>query len=64
MPGFEVGGAGLYYEARGTGEPVVLVHCIPTDHRVWNPQGAALSSSFRTLAVSRRYAATKARQRT
>ena len=35
---------------------MVFVHGIPTDHRAWEAQLAALSSEFRTVTYSRRYA--------
>ena len=27
----------LYYEERGSGTPVVLLHGFPLDHTIWNP---------------------------
>ena len=52
----EVGGVSLYYEEKGSGEPVVFSHGIPTDYRAWNMQTEPFSKSFRTISYSRRYA--------
>jgi pimeloyl-ACP methyl ester carboxylesterase len=46
----------LYYEEKGSGVPLLLVHGIPTDHRAWRAQIDTLAGSFRTIAMSRRYA--------
>jgi len=62
MPAVRVGDVGLYYEEMGSGEPVVLVHGVPTDHRAWAAQMGPLSAEHRALAVSRRYATPNARQ--
>ena len=56
MATLDVGGVSLYWAERGTGTPVVFVHGIPTDHRAWDAQLAALSASFRCVTYSRRYA--------
>ncbi len=47
---------GLFAAEKGKGEPVVLVHGIPTDYRAWTSQIDALSGSFRAITYSRRYA--------
>jgi pimeloyl-ACP methyl ester carboxylesterase len=52
----------LLRSERGTGEPVVFVHGIPTDYRAWDAQVAALSDRFRTIAYSRRYASPNRRE--
>lgn len=39
-------GARVYYEVRGSGEPVVLIHGGFMDRRMWDPQFEALSSRF------------------
>jgi len=57
MPAKKVGEVNLYYEEKGSGEPLVFVHGIPTDHRAWASQMGPFSSRFRALAISRRYAA-------
>lgn len=43
----EVNGARLYYERSGTGPDVILIHGFSLDHRMWQPQVAALSAAFR-----------------
>ena len=43
MPTVEEGGVSLYYEELGSGDPVVLVHGIPTDYRAWKGQMEPLS---------------------
>jgi 3-oxoadipate enol-lactonase len=40
---------GLYYEASGTGDPVVLIHAFSVDRRMWAPQVAALERRFRVI---------------
>lgn len=40
----------LAYEDRGAGQPVVLVHGYPLDHRMWAPQVEALSPHCRVIA--------------
>jgi len=37
-------------EDRGEGQPIVLAHAFPFDHRVWEHQIAGLSTRFRVLA--------------
>lgn len=56
MPSVDVGSASLFYEEKGTGDPLVFVHGIPTDYRAWYAQVGALSGKIRTLSLSRRYA--------
>jgi 3-oxoadipate enol-lactonase len=43
------GDAEIFYEIRGNGSPVVLVHPFPCDHEFWNPIGAALDSRYRLV---------------
>jgi len=52
----------LYYEEKGTGEPILFSHGIPTDFRAWNSQVEAFSSGFRAISYSRRYASPNARK--
>ncbi len=61
MPTVESGEVSLFYEEKGTGEPIVFVHGIPTDYRAWSAQTDQLSRGHRTFALSRRYAAPNAR---
>jgi pimeloyl-ACP methyl ester carboxylesterase len=56
VPAKKVGEVSLYYEEKGSGEPVVFVHGIPTDHRAWAAQMGPFSSKYRAMAISRRYA--------
>lgn len=62
MPEFEGEGVKLYYEDQGVGQPVVFVHGTVCDCRAWFAQTDALSSEFRTVAYSRRYARPNDRQ--
>jgi 3-oxoadipate enol-lactonase len=41
--------ADIFYEVRGTGPPVVLLHPFPCDHEFWNPVAAALDSRYRLV---------------
>jgi pimeloyl-ACP methyl ester carboxylesterase len=41
--------AGLFYEASGTGDAVVLVHAFSVDRRMWAPQIALLERRFRVV---------------
>ena len=40
---------GLFYEASGAGESVVLIHAFSVDRRMWAPQIAALEGRFRVI---------------
>ena len=62
MPVFEGQGVKLYYEDQGAGQPVVFVHGTVCDCRAWFAQTDNLSSDFRTIAYSRRYAQPNDRQ--
>ena len=50
MPRYENNGSDLYYASDGEGNPIVLLHCLPTDHRLWKNQVFSLSPRFKTLA--------------
>src|SRR5206468_3925790 len=41
--------AGLYYEASGVGEAVVLIHAFSVDRRMWAPQIAVLEGRFQVI---------------
>jgi pimeloyl-ACP methyl ester carboxylesterase len=56
VPVFDANGIPLYYEEKGSGEPIVFVHGTLCDYRCWSSQVDALSNQFRTIAYSRRYA--------
>jgi pimeloyl-ACP methyl ester carboxylesterase len=52
----DVNGVTLNFVEKGTGQPVILIHGIPTDYRAWAAQTDVLSASFRTISYSRRCA--------
>lgn len=62
MGNIDVGTANLFYEEKGSGQPVLFVHGIPTDYRAWTSQVDALSPHYRTITYSRRYAHPNIRQ--
>ncbi len=62
MPSVDIGGVELFYEERGAGRPVVMVHGIPTDYRAWSAQMEPLSKAGRIVAMSRRYAVPNSRK--
>ncbi len=41
--------AEMFYEIRGNGPPVVLLHPFPCHHEFWNPIAAALESRYRLI---------------
>ena len=41
--------ASIFYEIRGNGPPVVLLHPFPCHHEFWNPVAAALDSRYRLI---------------
>lgn len=49
-----VNGAELYYEERGTGSAVVLLHGFTLDTRMWDSQFASLSGSHRVIRFDMR----------
>lgn len=51
----ELDGTKLYFETKGTGDPLVLVHPEDADCRIWEDQFAALSEHFRVIRYDRRY---------
>jgi 3-oxoadipate enol-lactonase len=40
---------GLFYEATGSGEAVVLIHAFSVDRRMWDPQVALLAGRYRVI---------------
>jgi len=50
------GNADLFVNEKGSGVPIIFVHGIPTDYRVWDAQVDQFSKNFRAIAYSRRYA--------
>lgn len=49
MPSLRSDDAEIFYEVRGNGPPVVLLHPFPCDHEFWNPLAVALESRFRLI---------------
>jgi len=54
MPDSSINGVSLYWEVKGTGEPVILVHGSWGDHNNWAQVLPALSSSLRVVTYDRR----------
>jgi 3-oxoadipate enol-lactonase len=49
MPRLRADDAEIFYESRGNGAPVVLLHPFPCHHEFWNPLAAALESRYRLI---------------
>jgi len=49
-----VEGGTLYYEVRGSGPPLVLLHAGGVDLSMWDPQAASLARSFRLIRYDAR----------
>ena len=49
MPFLRSDDAEIFYEIRGSGPPVVLLHPFPCDHEFWNPVAAALDTRYRLI---------------
>jgi pimeloyl-ACP methyl ester carboxylesterase len=45
----EIGGARLYYELAGEGQPIVLIHAGVADSRQWNNEFARFAQGYRVL---------------
>ena len=45
----EINGAKLYYEVKGEGQPLLLVHGYPLDSRMWDLQFETLSQHFKVI---------------
>lgn len=54
MPVTRANGVELFYEATGSGEPLVLVHGSWVDHHSWDPVVGSLSETFEVVAYDRR----------
>ena len=54
MPAIDVGGTNIYYETRGSGEPIVLIHGLGSHAGDWRGQTDGLSSAFRVIAIDLR----------
>ncbi len=54
MPLSRANGIDIRYEAAGAGQPLVLIHPLPFDHRVWLYQQASFSDRFRVIAMDLR----------
>jgi pimeloyl-ACP methyl ester carboxylesterase len=50
----ETNGARLYYEAEGTGHPLVLVHAGVANLRMWDPQVPAFAQHYRVIRYDTR----------
>lgn len=50
----EVEGGRLYYEAAGTGQPIVLVHAGVADCRMWDEQFSAFAQQYRVIRYDTR----------
>ena len=49
LPTLRSDDAEIFYEIRGNGPPVVLLHPFPCDHEFWNPVAAALDARYRLI---------------
>lgn len=50
----DVGDARIYYEATGSGKPVILIHGWSLNQHAWDDQVKALSTRFRVVTYDRR----------
>ena len=51
MPYSRANGTDIWFETKGDGPPLVLVHANPFDHDLWLYQSAHFSTWFRIVAV-------------
>jgi pimeloyl-ACP methyl ester carboxylesterase len=49
MPAIEIHGTTLFYEEKGAGEPVVLIHGFPLSSKMWRPQQEGLRDQLRVI---------------
>ncbi len=54
MPRLDVGGVTLYYESRGSGDPIVFIHGLGSYTGDWQGQVDALSDAFRVVTLDLR----------
>jgi len=54
MKNLNIGNFRLFYEDRGRGEPILLVHGMGSDHTVWEGMIPLLKKNYRVLAVDLR----------
>ncbi|MFN2484647.1 MAG: alpha/beta fold hydrolase [Candidatus Limnocylindria bacterium] len=50
----DVPGGRIYYEAEGTGHPIVLIHAGVANLRMWNGQASALAERYRVIRYDTR----------
>ena len=51
----EVNGVRLQYWDQGSGEPVIFVHGVISDHRAWEPIRDEIAKKYRFIALTQRY---------
>jgi pimeloyl-ACP methyl ester carboxylesterase len=51
MKSIQLGSTAWFYEEKGAGRPLVLVHGFPMDHRIWQEQLDGLAGVCRVIAV-------------
>lgn len=49
MPTAQTNGIRTYYEVSGGGQPLVLIHGVSLDHKMWLPQIPYYSKKYRVL---------------
>jgi len=54
MPEVDIGKVRLYYEDRGSGDPIVFLHGFTLDRRMWHRQIEYFSKQYRVLAYDSR----------
>jgi pimeloyl-ACP methyl ester carboxylesterase len=54
MPTIQTNGIETYYERRGEGPPIVLVHAAMLDHSMWGPQLERFAATYETIVYDLR----------
>jgi pimeloyl-ACP methyl ester carboxylesterase len=54
MPYFNSGEMKIFYEDKGSGEPIIFLHGFTLDHRMWQNQIDYFSNQYRILAIDAR----------